>query len=169
VFNYGIPGYEPHWIRERPTVAAAHGERLAALVGRPLTSGWVVWDMDDDTWFPDCPVLLDFDGEQVEITHFKFDDISITWDIVDPRQTIDWPDFHLRWRDDAPQAMTPFRDQVLMDVELLEWRGRDLAHGSVAVGFTFANGRIEIFNALDENGLSFDPPDPNYQRYSLRH
>ncbi len=42
---------------------------LAALVGRRLSAVWLVWDRDDDTWFADAPVLLGFEGEQVELCH----------------------------------------------------------------------------------------------------
>ena len=167
MFNYGIPGYEPDWIRERPTIAAAHGERLTGLVGRRLTSAWIVWDTDKDTWFADCPVLLDFDGERVEINHYKFDDISITWNTIDRTLPLHWADFHLRWRDDKPPGFTVLRGQTLQKVELLEWGGHDMANGSVAIGFTFPTGCVEIFNALDENGLSFGPPHPNYIRQPL--
>ncbi|MEV6761463.1 hypothetical protein AB0N16_12585 [Streptomyces sp. NPDC051105] len=46
---------------------------------RALTHAWLVWDVQDSEWFSDCPVLLDLTGEQVEINHAKFDDLSITW------------------------------------------------------------------------------------------
>ncbi|GAA3470616.1 hypothetical protein [Nonomuraea roseola] len=37
----------------------------------------MVWDLDEDEGFADCPVLLDFEGEQVEINHRKFDALTI--------------------------------------------------------------------------------------------
>ena len=54
-------------------VKAAHGERLRALTGRPLTRVWAVWDLHDDEWFADCPVLFDFGGEQVELPVIDLD------------------------------------------------------------------------------------------------
>ncbi|MEU1720519.1 hypothetical protein [Nonomuraea sp. NPDC005692] len=48
------------------------------LEGRRLTRALLVWDLDEDVWFSDGLVLLDFEGEQVEITHQKFDEISVT-------------------------------------------------------------------------------------------
>jgi len=40
----------------------AHAGGLRSLVGRTLSSSWLVWDLEDDAWFSDCPVVLDFDG-----------------------------------------------------------------------------------------------------------
>ncbi|GAA2366125.1 hypothetical protein [Streptomyces cuspidosporus] len=168
MFDFGIEGYRPHWLSGPRAVGKAHGARLRALAGRTLTRLWVVWDAADDEWFPDCPVLLDFDGEQVEVNHWKLDQLSLTWNSIEPRRPIQWPGFSLRWRDDAvPEAAAPLLGSPLRDVQLLEWTGHDAARGTVEVGFVFARGRITVHNALDENGLSFDPPDPRSRPYPV--
>lgn len=106
MFNFGVPGYRPEWLSGRSAIKAAHGVGLAHLTGRRLTRALLVWDLDQDEWFADCPILLDFDGEQVEINHWKFDEVSITWNTIDPRLALDWPDCHLAWRNDAPGELT---------------------------------------------------------------
>jgi hypothetical protein len=170
---FGIEGYEPRWLTGRREVTAAHGARLAALVGRRLGAVWLVWDRDDDTWFADAPVLLDFEGEQVELCHSKFRDLSITGDTVDPAGRPVWsdagePPFRLAWRDDVRAEPAALRGRELRSVELLEWAGADMADGSVAPRFAFAGGgAVTVFNALDENGLEFGEPDPAYRRHPL--
>ncbi|MEV4773336.1 hypothetical protein [Micromonospora humida] len=64
-FDFGITGYQPAWLNGAAEVAGRHAQRLRGLVGRRLTSSWVVWDDDDDTWFADCPVVFDFDDERL--------------------------------------------------------------------------------------------------------
>ncbi|GHC59903.1 MULTISPECIES: hypothetical protein [Streptomyces] len=167
MFDFGIGGYRPHWLNGRFAVEAAHGRRLRALIGRPLARVWLVRDVQDDEWFSDCPVLFDFTGEQVEINHQKFDDLSITWNTVDPRQPVRWADFDLQWRHDRRPELHALQDQVLQDVQLLEWTGDDMAQGAVAVSFSFPRGRLTIANALDDNELTFGPPDSRYQKRSL--
>ncbi|GAB3808584.1 hypothetical protein [Micromonospora zhanjiangensis] len=170
VFNFGIDGYQPQWLTGVTALAAAHGERLGRLAGRRLDRVWLLWDLDDDAWFADGPVLLDFEGEQVEINHQKFDDLSITWNTVDPARPVDWPtddDIRLAWRHDTSPEIAALPGQTLRVVELLEWTGADVANGMVAVGFTFADGQLTIYNALDENGLAFNPPEPDYRRHPL--
>ena len=133
-----------------------------------MTHAWLVWDVQDNEWFSDCPVLLDFTGEQVEINHQKFDDLSITWNTVDRHQPVLWPDFDLQWRQDMRPELHALHGQALQDVELLEWIGSDIAPGTVAVSFCFPHSQLTIANALDENGLAFGPPESCYQRHSLR-
>ncbi|MFD5946787.1 hypothetical protein ACFWAZ_17390 [Streptomyces collinus] len=141
---------------------------MRALIGRPLARVWLVWDVRDDEWFSDCPVLFDFSGEQVEINHQKFDDLSITWNTVDPRRPVRWADFDLQWHHDRRPELHVLQDQVLQDVQLLEWTGDDMAQGTVAVSFSFPRGRLTIANALDDNELTLGPPRVHYQRHSLR-
>ncbi|MGP3638470.1 hypothetical protein ACTU45_35120 [Streptomyces sp. 24-1644] len=168
MFNFGIESYLPQWLNDGSAVVAGHGQQLRALIGRPLTHAWLVWDVQGSEWFSDCPVLLDFTGEQVEINHAKFDDLSITWNTVDPHQPVQWPDFDLQWRHDMRSELHTLQGQVLQDVELLEWTGSDMAKGAVAVSFCFPRSQLTIFNALDENGLTVGPPESRYQRHSLR-
>ncbi|MER7499739.1 hypothetical protein AB0L05_11620 [Nonomuraea pusilla] len=76
--HYSIPGYDPTWLRSRAAMEEAHGARLASLVGRRLTKTWVLWGEGRTTWFEDGPVILDFEGLQVEICHREFDKVAIT-------------------------------------------------------------------------------------------
>lgn len=171
--NFGLQGYEPHWLTDPRAIMSAHGERLQALAGRTLTRAWLVWDLDDDKWFADLPVVLDFEGEQVEINHYKFNDLSLTWNTIQPAVHTTWPDggedacvFHLAWRHDARPELAVLQGQTLEAVKLLHWDGDkyDAANGSIGVSFAFPDGRVTIQNALDENGLEFGEPDPGYRR-----
>ncbi|MEU5536959.1 hypothetical protein [Streptomyces sp. NPDC020362] len=125
----------------------------------------MVWDLQDDEWFCDCPVLFDFDGEQVEINHHKLDELSVTWNTIDPARPVRWPGFDLQWRSEPLPELQALRGLALKDTELLEWMGRDVAHGNVDVGFAFETGRVTVFNSLDENGLSFDAALPVGQQW----
>lgn len=166
---FGIQGYQPQWLIGRHTVDRAHGRRLHALSGRRLTRSWLVWDRTSDQWFADWPVLLDFEGEQVEITHQKVDDLSITWNSIDPGEPIafgdDPDDVSLAWRDDACLRLAALHGQQLHTVELLVWSGgeTDFANDMVAVSFGFARDRITITNGLDDNAIEFGPPAPDYR------
>ncbi|GAB3406641.1 hypothetical protein [Flindersiella endophytica] len=172
-FDFGIAGYRPRWMTGLAAVRAACGARLGKLAGQRLTRSGVVWDLDADEWFADAPVFLDFGGEQVELNHQKFDELSITWNTGDPAAPIAWAadaGLQLAWRDDVPPELAALRGQLLRTVELLEWRPadqRDLASGTLAVHFAFERGGLTLYNALDENGLTFEPPDDQWRRHPL--
>ncbi|WP_239675844.1 hypothetical protein [Natronosporangium hydrolyticum] len=167
MFDFGLAGYQPCWLRGRNQLASRHGPRLQALAGRRLTRTWVVWDETADAWLADCPVVLDFDGERLEVNHQQRDLVSLTWNSIDLRQTPRWSvadqERKLGWRGDAPEAVAAAHGQQVAAVALLEWTGEDEARGSVAVGLRLASGWLTVYNALDENGLAFGPLDPAYQ------
>lgn len=167
MFDFDIARYQPQWLNGRDAVTRQHGRRLGALRGRTLTRVWMAWDLKDDEWFCDCPVLLDFEGEQVEINHYKFDDIALTWATIDPHRPVRWPGFDLAWRPEPLAELRALRGRTLQSVELLEWTGDDVAQGSVDVSFVFHIGRVTVFNALDENGLNFTPPAPQQRSHAL--
>jgi hypothetical protein len=174
----GIQGYQPHWLNGLQAIASAQGRRLDALLGRRLSRSWLVWNRNRDQWFADCPILLDFDGEQVEICHQKFDDLSVTWNTIIPSRPITWTtgdgddpeNFPLMWRDDACTRLASLNGQELCAVELLEWggSGTDFAREMVPITFGFPHDQITIINAVDENAIEFGPPDRNYRRHTLR-
>ncbi|MFF9193662.1 hypothetical protein ACF09L_00510 [Streptomyces sp. NPDC014779] len=163
MFDFGIEGYRPVWQDRRRDVARAHGDRLRALAGRTLTRVWMVWDLGEDEWFCDCPVLFEFDGEQIEVNHQKLGDLSLTWNTIDPGRPVRWPGFDLQWRADPLPGLQPLLGLPLQRADLLEWAGNDVAHGNVEIGFAFEAGYVRVFNALDENGLSFEAPGPNHR------
>lgn len=163
-YPFDVDGYRPEWIRGRQN-AAVHGDRLRALAGRRLRRAWLAWG---DDWWADIPVLLDFDGEQVEISHQKFDDLSITWNTIDPVRNATWtygdPDsaIHLGWRHDAVPELAALQGQLLLSADLFRYSGPDMADGMCAPSFLFEHDRLIVSNALDENGLEFGDPDPRY-------
>ena len=172
MFDFGLPGYRPQWLSGVADISSSHASGLRSLVGRTLTSSWLVWDLEDDAWFADCPVVLDFDGPQVAIHHRKLDDLSITWNGVDVHAApVSWPgtepELQLAWRDDAVPALSALRGRQVTGVELLEWLGPDAASGMVAVSFILGDRMITVHNALDENGLAFDLPEPAYRVHRL--
>jgi hypothetical protein len=167
----GIPGFEPSFLVGIDAVQAVHGSRLAALVGRRLSGFAVVRFAEDGNWFADCPVVLDFDGIQVEVCHWKLDELSIGWDTIDTTAAIagwEQAEFTPVWSH-ADERLGPFTGRELREVALLEWRpsGPDLAAGTVAVEFVFDTGRFHIANGLDENHIETSAAQPDYVRHRL--
>ncbi|MGY1433554.1 hypothetical protein [Streptomyces reniochalinae] len=167
----GISGFEPSFLTGVDTIRQAHGPRLAALTGRRLTRFALVRFAEDGDWYADCPVILDFDGVQLEVCHWKFDELSIGWETIDAAATITgWQCVELtpQWSH-SDERLEPFVGQELCEVSLLERRppGHGLAGGSVAVEFVFAHGCMRIVNGLDENRIEVGAAHPDYVRHRL--
>src|SRR5687767_6136303 len=82
-------------------------DRLRALVGQRVTAGWTAWLPGGGRLFPGAPVLLTFDGgDQAELAWRKWDDLSITWNTVDPTAEPGPPHgHHHEWRPAAPDEV----------------------------------------------------------------
>ncbi|GAA0925437.1 hypothetical protein GCM10009560_26910 [Nonomuraea longicatena] len=128
--------------------------------------------VEDEDWFADCPVVLDFDGVRVEICHWKLDELSIGWNTVDTTAAISgWENAELtpEWSD-TDERLESFLGQELDEVVLLEWRSssrHDLADGTLAVEFVFGADRFHIANALDENSIDVGDAHPDFVRHRL--
>jgi len=167
----GIAGFRPSFLSGVEAIRQAHGARLAELTGRRLTGFALVRFAEDGDWFADCPVVLDFNGIQVEVCHSKFDELSIGWDTIDTTATVtgwEWFELTPQWSH-SDERLEPFIDQELREVTLLEWRpaGRDLAAGTVALEFVFAADRLRIANGLDENRIETGAAQPDHLRHVL--
>jgi hypothetical protein len=167
----GISGFDPAFLTGLDAVRREHGSRLAALAGRRLTGFALVRFAEDGDWFADCPVVLDFDGTQVEICHWKLDELSIGWDAIDTAASItggECSEPTPEWSF-ADERLGQFFGQELREVALLESRpaGRDLASGTVAVEFAFAERRLHIANGLDENSIHVGAAHQGYVRHRL--
>ncbi len=114
-------------------------------------------------------MALDFDGIQVEVCHWKLDELSIGWDTIDTTAAIagwEQAEFTPVWSH-ADQWLESFTGRELREVALLEWRpsGPDRAAGTVAVEFVFGAGRFRIANGLDENRIEAGAAQPDYVRH----
>ncbi|HUR08867.1 MAG TPA: hypothetical protein VM347_40445 [Nonomuraea sp.] len=168
----GISGFEPTFLVGLEAVREEHGPGLAALGGRRLTGFALVRFVEDGDWFADYPVVLDFDGIQVEMCHWKLDELSISWNTIDTTAAIsgwEYVEQTPAWSD-ADERLESFVGQELREVALLEWHPssrHDVAGGTIAVEFAFDAGRFHIANALDENSIDVGDAHPNFVRHRL--
>ncbi|WP_280397958.1 hypothetical protein [Nocardia carnea] len=167
----GISGFDPSFLAGIEAIRREHGSGLAALAGRRLTGFALVRFAEDGDWFADCPVVLEFEGMRVEICHWKLDELSIGWNTIDTAAAITgWETSELtpEWSF-ADERLGQFVGHELREVALLEWHpaGRDLARGTVAVEFAFADRQLHITNGLDQNSIHVGAAHQDYVRYRL--
>jgi hypothetical protein len=164
-----VSGWRPTW-EPAETHLRTHAERLRSLRGRRVTDAWIVWNLEVDEWFADLPVVVQFeDGLHLEVCWQKFDDLSITWNTIDvavtPHAWVTWP---LEWRSQGHPALSKIIDDPIIQVEATEHlfttRTVDQSYDIHSVWLISgiwlrtAQTGLHIFNALDENGLSSEPP-----------
>jgi len=155
-----------------------HGKRLRALIGTRLETSWVAWEVaDDDEWFQDEAVVLGFAEAQLEIACSHFDRLALTWGEIDtakpPAHTGTWKgSFDLEWRPDSLKELSTLRGATLEGICVLEY-GPDAAVSGLTgkewllsgLEFTFSNGTVQVFNALDQIGVA----TAAHSSYAIRH
>lgn len=131
----------------------------------------VVWDVGEDAWFPDAPVVLMFDDSVLSIDFRELNVLELVWSSDMPSQVPDWPGFDLEWRDNAMPPLNRFVEDELARVSVVEYLLKTQLVGDENGGvnrawllsgllFGFADGVFEVYNALDENGVSGELPNP---------
>lgn len=155
------------------SVLSKHGDQLRGLIGRELTAVKVVWDLDDDSWFADEPVVLIFGDIQLEIVFWQLYELALNWNTIDMNQAPNWfgcyGDMNLEWRDCCHAGTTTAIGQTVSDLRLVELfseskvstRSDDAGNEDGiwwlhALEFQFTKATLTIFNALDENGITAD-------------
>ena len=164
-----VSGWRPTW-QPAEVQLRTHAERLRSLRGRRVSDTWIVWNLEHGQWFADLPIVVQFqDGTQLEVGWQKFDDLSITWDTIDltitPHAWVTWP---LEWRSQAHPALATITGHEVVQVEatqhLFTTRRGNTPNDSRSAWMTSGiwlqttHTGLHIFNALDENGLSNEPP-----------
>lgn len=153
-----------------------HGPRLRELVGHTLETTWVAWDLARNEWFADEAVILAANGSYLEIVCWKLTDIVVSWGAIDRRQPPSWvaewgPEFSLEWRRDATDGLRAINGKRIVSIDVVEYLQRTtvvadpgkpsnvgtqneawLLHG---LEFGLGDKTLQVFNALDRNGLAF--------------
>jgi len=154
---------------------AAYGTRLKALIGTTIDATWVAWDIARDEWFADEAVIIKVGEIRLEIVCWKLSEIVLSWNAIDfsqpPRWVADWgSEFSLEWRRDGIPALRGAIGRTIVGINIVEYLYRTtvvqdrrnpanvgrkheawLLHG---LEFELQGSTLEVFNALDQNGVA---------------
>jgi len=167
VGDFDISGWAPQWLPAREQLDVQR-DRLLACSGQRIVDSWLVWNLELDKWFADLPVILSLDdGRHLEVCWQKFDELSITWNTIDvSRAPVAWVTWPLVWRSQGHKALRAVTGSIITAVASTEHRfttrqattGAE-EHAAWLVGGLWLETNdksLQIFNALDENGLTND-------------
>jgi hypothetical protein len=170
----GILDYEPALFDTVETFINSHYDKLVKIIGLTLDDYWLMWDTRDNEWFSDGPVILKIDNTQFEFTAFQLQ-FGLTIDKIDLTNKLDWygagDELPLIWNNKSNKDIDSLLDRKILDINIITHKlmidsingkrvdveSEFMLHG---IEFTFEkkdifdkNNYLQIFNALDENGL----------------
>ncbi|MFC1751190.1 hypothetical protein ACFL2V_20595 [Pseudomonadota bacterium] len=164
--------FKPEYISNTQKFLDKKREFLLAFIGSELKESWAVWDLEDDEWFKDGPILLIFENSKMVFCTNKLEELSVTNEDINltSKPNVSWAEFDLAWRKNPIKEINNLlgKDLKKMYVTESEFTGsvEESKNNPELVGtrvsewylsgldMEFSGGCISLFNALDENGVS---------------
>ncbi|VXA91537.1 conserved hypothetical protein [Flavobacterium sp. 9AF] len=169
----GIAKYEPNFFDDVNLFLITQKDKFEKLIGKSISRFWVMWDVKENEWYPDGPVILEIDGNNYEFCAYQLDDFSFTLNTIDLTEKLDWygmgDELPLSWMENGKQDLKVSLNQPISAVNILTYnfKSKNIETGeSHETGFMMHGIEFEIenesrtttyfsvFNALDQNGLS---------------
>ncbi len=168
----GILDYEPELFDTTETFINSFYDKLIKTIGSTLEDYWLIWKIRDNEWLSDGPVILKINNTQFEFTAFQLQ-FGLTIDKIDLTNKLDWygsgDELPLIWNNKSNKGIDNLLGRKILDVNIITHKlVIDLINGKRVesefmlhgIEFTFEkkdildkNNYLQIFNALDENGI----------------
>lgn len=172
----GMDSYNPHFYSESSDIMTELGQELKKLIGKEILDIWVVYDINNNEWFKDCPIVLNVDGIKVELCAIKIDEFAITFNTIEMSEKLNWYDidnFNLEWRKEPINDLLLVKNKKICNIELIEYNlETEITYSKEnpnqvgekhsawilnGIGFELTDGYFSVFNSLDENEISIKP------------
>lgn len=116
--------YTPDYIDTTSESISKKSDLLKTLIDLRLLASYVVWDIDENEWFFDGPVVLVFEKKQIELCCHKLEEISITSGAADigANPIISWnPEGPYEWRKNALREINCVLDRAVEKINIIEF------------------------------------------------
>ena len=177
-----MPPHNLHFFDNAERFVEAFQGSLSQIIGSKLEDYWLSWDIEADEWNNDMPVILKIAGTQFEFTVRNLDELSLTFGQIDLSKKIDWygsgDEFPLEWRNKSNEAVNKLIGRKIKNINIITYdfsstivhkKGGSQRSRPKPAPYFMLNGIefefekngwfdnenfLQIFNALDENGLT---------------
>ena len=121
----GIPTYEPNFFNDADLFLKTQKDKFEKLIGKPIARFWVMWDENENEWYPDGPVILEIDGDNYEFCAYQLDDFSFTLNKIDLTGKLDWygmgDELPLSWNENGKQELRESLNQPISAINVLTY------------------------------------------------
>ena len=164
---WGIHDYRPQWSKQAGELREHLRAIRADFTGRPIHAVWTLWDVENDEWFNDAPVIVDVGGSRLEICATKLDEMSVSVNTIDIAKPVFWCSDEddgepaMRWTDRIHSCLTGVASQRIESFCIMEYRidsGLQDMLGLnwvvAGIGLELEDGYFEVSNGLDCNAMT---------------
>ncbi len=150
----GIPNFQAQFYSDPHRFRRAHREKLLAAIGYPIETYYLQWELDDDAWNADGPIILMIKGLQYECCAFQVGSYHLSLNSIDMQDALDWygssNEFPLSWEQNPMPSINSVLHKPISQISLICWQQL-----LVGLQFSIANAPLplNLINGLDQNDL----------------
>jgi hypothetical protein len=127
--RYFSPGsYAPHYFSTVKDFLDHRKDMIEALIGKKLKRVKCGFDLDENEWFQELPVLLYIEDDIYAINNWKLDETALDKNIISGKEFIDWMGYY------NPETLTLKSNSVIQDSDQscfhLCWKTFSIKHAS---------------------------------------
>lgn len=164
----GIPSYKPKFHSKGDSFKNEFDKILVELIGKKIDRFWLMWDIKENEWLADGPVVLEIDGNRFEFTAYQLDDFSLTINSFELSEKLDWygsgNEMPLEWKENSKTELVKNLNKTIIEINILtyDFYEKNIESEYILVGLEFvlekeSESDIEnffsIYNGLDQNEL----------------
>ena len=149
--------------------------RFTKIIGKEIQNIWIVWELNDDKWYSDCPVVIEVNNQLLLINNYQECSIDIGWNTLSIDNKVYNFDYgynsSLQWTNQYEKVNKfvggrieeIYCEEYLLEQTVMMSKSN---HNSVGekiqkwlfsgIGIMTDRGYLSIFNGLDENAFEFE-------------
>ena len=170
------PAIQFDYLHDTTDLLSRKSSLLRSFQGQTLLDSYIVWNTASDHWNNLSVIILKFDDDQLEVCCADLDRLSVLKNSTDlsTAPVVDWDmEDTYEWKKNALNEINPLRDQTLNSIKVVEYElctrppdeqkgGKNTLCSWILLGLwlEFDQGKLLIYNALDENGVANQIDEP---------
>ncbi|WP_053992559.1 hypothetical protein [Mangrovimonas sp. TPBH4] len=158
----GIPSYKPKFHTKPESFKNEFEKTLSELIGKKIDRFWVMWDINENEWLADGPVILEFDGNRFEFTVYQLTEFSLTINSFELSEKLDWygsgDEMPLAWKENGKPELVKNLSKPITRINILTYP----LDSELLTGIEFVLEKesesdnenfFSIYNGLDQNEM----------------
>ncbi len=165
----GIPSYKPKFHNNGKSFKNKFEKTLTELIGKKIERYWLMWNLNEDEWLADGPVIIEIIGQRFEFTAYQLDDFSMTVDSFKLSEKLDWygsgDEMPLNWQENPKIELNENLNKAITEINILtyDFYKNNIESEYVLIGIEFVLEKkyesdeenfFSIYNGLDQNEIN---------------
>ena len=158
----GIPTYKPNFHTKAKSFKKEFNKTLSELIGKKINRFWIMWDINENEWLADAPVILEINGIRFEFTVYQIAEFSLTINSFELSDKLDWygsgDEMPLTWKENGKPELVKNLNKSIIGINILTYT----KESELLTGIEFVLEKesesdnenfFSIYNGLDQNEI----------------